>query len=820
MLFKINKRKKYFGILDKKTLEVVKSNFDEKYYLGHNQDVATAEVDAFKHYIESGWKEGRKFIDDSIKEKIIYKFSIPKNIEMTVFTLSRPYLDEIFSKLLKIKVEKYKYQRELFQKEINLKYYQQQLNESIPEDLMSDHYQLIGYENNINPVSYFDRAIYLSNNSDIKSSGVNAFYHFCVKGKKEKRKSFIIDDISSLKEIDSQYVSEFIKSYFDEKYYLQKYKDIKEFDGTAFDHYMIFGWKEARFISANEELCVSYKELKELSDNNVHYSLLRALFDKDMLQLTGMYMELAGRTGTNFDVASIEEQLEYIEEYIDKDFYFVAYPELLEIKLSAAEHYSLFGWKQGKDPSAEFSTQFYLDNNPDVAEAGVNPLFHYVVAGTNERRYGRRPGGAKSDVIYGLDPIEITCSKWMIGEPIELLKYEFVKNIFESISKNIIVSISHDVYHQNVGGIQVCIGIEEAYFNNNNIDYIHLAPYQPLPVLSEVKVTEGDYLFHLSLNGQYVGVVDIDCLNNNFLLIRDKINRATPIIHALHGHSSELLASLFETLDVKNMVVWIHDYFSVCEGYNLLRNTVEYCNAPSKDSKVCQMCLFGANRARHMARIDSLFKAFKLNIISPSAIALDVWEDSVKGRCFINNVDSKEIINHITLKEKEEKENNNDLTRVAFVGYPSFHKGWEDFRELVRNTMKFKNIEYYHIGKNRCLDLPITFVESVVTRDNPALMIESIKEYNIDYVYIPAKWPETFNIVCYEAIAAGARIISHKDVGNVSAFIEGSEHGILFDTVEDVINVIANNKLPKSNVRHYFNVEYSFMTGSSTEVEL
>lgn len=45
--------------------------------------------------------------------------------------------------------------------------------------------------------------------------------------------------------------------------------------------------------------------------------------------------------------------------------------------LDAADHYLQQGWRDGKDPSASFSTKGYLDQNPDVAAAGVNPLLHF-----------------------------------------------------------------------------------------------------------------------------------------------------------------------------------------------------------------------------------------------------------------------------------------------------------------------------------------------------------------------------------------------------------------------------------------------------------
>lgn len=49
------------------------------------------------------------------------------------------------------------------------------------------------------------------------------------------------------------------------------------------------------------------------------------------------------------------------------------------------EHFLSLGWKERKNPSVAFHTQSYLERYPDVAEAGLCPLLHYV-------RYGKKEG--------------------------------------------------------------------------------------------------------------------------------------------------------------------------------------------------------------------------------------------------------------------------------------------------------------------------------------------------------------------------------------------------------------------------------------------
>ncbi|GJD50199.1 hypothetical protein OPKNFCMD_2936 [Methylobacterium crusticola] len=72
----------------------------------------------------------------------------------------------------------------------------------------------------------------------------------------------------------------------------------------------------------------------------------------------------------------------------DPVYYLSTYPDVAAHGCDPWQHYDLMGWKEGRDPSAQFSTRGYLSANPDVARAGINPLIHYRSHGLGERRRG------------------------------------------------------------------------------------------------------------------------------------------------------------------------------------------------------------------------------------------------------------------------------------------------------------------------------------------------------------------------------------------------------------------------------------------------
>lgn len=71
----------------------------------------------------------------------------------------------------------------------------------------------------------------------------------------------------------------------------------------------------------------------------------------------------------------------------DRNWYLANYQDVAEAGLDPLDHYLRFGAREGRDPSPAFSTTAYLQNNPDVLEGGHNPLVHFVCYGYAEGRW-------------------------------------------------------------------------------------------------------------------------------------------------------------------------------------------------------------------------------------------------------------------------------------------------------------------------------------------------------------------------------------------------------------------------------------------------
>jgi glycosyltransferase involved in cell wall biosynthesis len=86
---------------------------------------------------------------------------------------------------------------------------------------------------------------------------------------------------------------------------------------------------------------------------------------------------------------SIDYELARGADGVDQSWYLEVNPDLAAAGCDPTSHYLEFGWRQGRDPSPDFSTSYYLQANEDVARTQVNPLLHYLRHGRAEGRLPR-----------------------------------------------------------------------------------------------------------------------------------------------------------------------------------------------------------------------------------------------------------------------------------------------------------------------------------------------------------------------------------------------------------------------------------------------
>ncbi len=70
----------------------------------------------------------------------------------------------------------------------------------------------------------------------------------------------------------------------------------------------------------------------------------------------------------------------------DAAYYLNENPDVADAAVDPAIHYVRHGWKEGRQPGPMFDGNRYLEDYPDVRLASVNPLVHYIKFGDSEGR--------------------------------------------------------------------------------------------------------------------------------------------------------------------------------------------------------------------------------------------------------------------------------------------------------------------------------------------------------------------------------------------------------------------------------------------------
>jgi hypothetical protein len=422
----------------------------------------------------------------------------------------------------------------------------------------------------------------------------------------------------------------------------------------------------------------------------------------------------------------------------------------------------------------------YLQANPEVEAAGINPFVHYVLHGRSDGRSPLRPLHLERSILETSRPLSIRAQEWTIGKDRETsLGLDSLLRALESVLRErsgLIVSLSHDDYQINIGGVQNLVREERLSFEEIGWAYLHLSPATPLPTLAPLN-TETGFHFSLRLGSGSLGTVRIDDLLQTLSTLRRNSVPLVVVVHHLLGTAPEVVQNIASFSSI-TPIVWVHDYFTICANPKLLRNDVRFCSAPPFDSMACMVCIYGCDREANRSRIESFFRTTIPDVLAPSESALAFWLSNAGLPFRTTAVQPLARIVFASQSSRQGVQPNRPI-RIAHLGACDASKGWLAFERLVRHFASDSRYEFIHLG------LPIPDATTVavrnvpvsVTLEAPNAMIEAVAEHRIDAVLSWSPWPETFCYTAFEAIAGGAFLLTHSNAGNVPALVTGPAAG-------------------------------------------
>ncbi len=603
---------------------------------------------------------------------------------------------------------------------------------------------------------------------------------------------------------------------FDDNFYFQQRVSagIHDFDSplTQIEHYLTEGYKHlldpCAELSTRSYLDM-YPDVAAARSNPLIHHIMQ-----DIREVGASDIALAIQD--NGDAS----ELEVMRPEFSVAYYLARNTDVADAGLDPLRHYYYTGWREGRNPNREFDTQYYLRANEDVRIADIHPFWHYLVAGRAEGRKARPGGGFRRQIIDGAREPERRTADYVRSSEIPLSTAVLTRLLVSGFKDKtgFVVSVSHDCYTAVVGGTQILISDEQKLFNSDGYGYLHLSPKDPrLTLAGEDRL----FMVRLILDGELLGVAPLDA-------VRDILGKelASPgrsivfVVHCILGFYPPDLCELWSMLKPGYSYYWLHDYSSVCEGMQLLRNDVEFCGAPPATSLACRVCVYGSARASYLASLQKLFEHCAFEVISPSQATLDLWR-----RISDLPHQSVHVHPHWTLKPKPAKRLGKgipvrtDKVSIAFVGRTSPAKGWPIYAELAAALDGDSRYELYHFVDKGEASLPgLQLIETAVTPSDRDATSRLLREHGIDIVALLSPWPETFSFVAHEALLAGAQLVCLEDSGNVAALVSKTERGVVLPTPEAVIDFFTSGaavaRLARSRAAQRYDVIQSGATAS------
>jgi hypothetical protein len=758
--------------------------FDEPWYLKQNPDVANAGKAALEHYLTFGWKEERDPSPGFSTRYYLEKYGDVRALGISPLLhycvtgqrQNRTVCDPRIQELNRVKP--------IIESEFDEDFYRSQLNE-LEEQFSSavEHYVTVGWARALDPHPQFSTGEYLQDNQDVRVAKVNPYAHYLEAGRTEGR--LPKRDPGATKEYMLE--RKMIAREFELKYYLSHHADVALAKIDPLHHFLVAGWRERRdpncWFSVDHYL-ETHTDVRDAGINPLFHYLAEG-------RREGRSTEIPSRWIRSTELRRV------VSEEFDSDFYLQTNPDVARADCDPLEHFLNHGWKESRNPTNWFSCDFYLQIYEDVADSGLNPFYHYLATGRAEGRQVRHPGGWKAEALVRLKPLvdQVDEAKRHYHglDAIEDAGYGIQTEIeLSGRSKSgVVVCVSQDDYTVSVGGVQLCISLEERAARAKGFTYINIHPAIPIPCLLPVADLSEQQLV-VMCNGRHLG----NCSAAKIVsILKQSVGGSASnelIVHSMLGHGPEFVIDLHRAIRPTRSIFWLHDYFGLCPSYTLLRNGITHCEAPAVESTSCSICVYGQERRSHTLRMKNLFEQVDFSIVSPSEVTKKLWisgtppsnvEPIVHPHCQFEEVDTAR-----TPRDQDSP------IRVAFVGHPTAHKGWYTYTKILNRLGKNNQYEFYHFGAGRKCHRDSQFVKVSVVTGGPTAMIEALTNEAIDVVVLWSIWPETFSIVAYEVIASGADIVCSSASGNIAQLVRDTGCGIVFGSEEELLSHLDNGQ--------------------------
>lgn len=334
-------------------------DFSTLSYLLDNPDVAKSDLNPLLHYVTSGQQQGRPVR--------------PSEFALQELTYER--VNAAFD------VDFYRLQRS-----------------DLPGDVEPvNHFLTEGWREGLDPSPDFNTRAYLDAYGDVAEAGCNPFVHYLLYGRVEGR---VVETSTRMKEELRRQV---VEPAFDGEFYRLQRPGVSD-GADLIEHFLTQGWQEGYDPSpdfSTRAYLEAYEDIAESGLNPFVHYLVNGRAE--------------GRVSKRSRHSKAALERAFVEPEFDRAFYRLQRSDL-PADADPLDHFLTEGWREGSDPSRDFSVSAYLKAHGDVSESGANPFFHYLLYGRAERREAKPSTRAKLEQERAIPEPETANTPTLLSE--------------------------------------------------------------------------------------------------------------------------------------------------------------------------------------------------------------------------------------------------------------------------------------------------------------------------------------------------------------------------------------------------------------------
>jgi hypothetical protein len=360
-------------------------------------------------------------------------------------------------------------------------------------------------------------------------------------------------------------------------------------------------------------------------------------------------------------------------------------------------------------------------------------------------------------------------------------------------NKKYILSISFANYLKGISGMAKVLLEHQKVYNAANISYVNL--FVVKKYLLHEKIT-AFCVYGLVIDGTYKGIFQMEQIID--LIKSWKINGSVLLdIHLHHFLFIKIkqVYLLFNSLPKTPIKIYLHDYYTMCCNFTLMKNGIDYCGDGALSDIKCGNCSYYLRSKVRIREISALIHQYKnrITIVSPSETTKAIWLSAYSE--FIGQV---VVIPH-QKHEAQYTGNRGQITveekvRIAYLGMPAMHKGWNDWQEVVQKA-DINRFEFYVFNSSNDLYNGMIKVKVQYSAESLSAMTQALREYKIHVVLLWAKWPETYSYTYYESLSANAYVITNSVSGNITDKVMMNRNGIVLRDKESLFELFKEDEI-------------------------